>query len=141
LAREGGRVSPPLLLLLDPESPFPPYSQIMMQVRGQIAGGRLHPGGQLPSVRQLARDLRLAPNTVARAYTELEREGWVATSLRRGVTVAPKPPVPADELRRRAVREAVAQLLAALRPLGIDTSALHAEIDRQLAPPEPDSAP
>ena len=134
-------MSAPPLLLLDPESPFPPYSQIVLQVRGHIAGGRLPPGDQLPSVRQLARDLRLAPNTVARAYTELEREGWVVTSVRRGVTVAPKTPVPADELRRHAMREAVAQLVAALRPFGIEARALHAEIDRQFAPSEPESAP
>jgi len=140
LAADDGAVSAPLLLL-DAESPFPPYEQICMQLRAQIAGGRLRPGDQLPSVRQLARDLRLAPNTIARAYGELEREGWVAASPRRGVTVAPTLPMSLPEARRRELADLVTRLLAAARPLGVSAAELHAEIDRQLSASERPAAP
>ena len=56
-------------------SRLPIYQQLVQQVREAIARGDLKPEEQLPSVRQLSRDLVINPNTVARAYTELEREG------------------------------------------------------------------
>ncbi len=56
-------------------SRLPIYQQLVQQVREAIARGELGPEEQLPSVRQLSRDLVINPNTVARAYTELEREG------------------------------------------------------------------
>ncbi len=56
-------------------SRLPIYQQLVQQVREAIARGDLKPEVQLPSVRQLSRDLVINPNTVARAYTELEREG------------------------------------------------------------------
>ena len=56
-------------------SRLPIYQQLVQQVREAIARGDLKPDQQLPSVRQLSRDLVINPNTVARAYTELEREG------------------------------------------------------------------
>lgn len=82
-----------LLLLLNQASPIPPYEQIGSQIRILIASGQLSPGTLLPSVRQLARDLGVAPNTVVRAYSELEQAGWVVTAKRKGVMVAPQPPL------------------------------------------------
>lgn len=119
------------LLVLDQNSPLPPYEQICMQIRLQIAAGRLPPIMLLPSVRQLARDLGVAPNTVVRAYSELEREGWVASSARRGIRVAEQPPgIPLEE-RQRQLERAVQQLLVTAHQLGVTVADLHAEIDRQ----------
>ena len=121
------------LLVLDGGSALPPYEQIVGQLRSQIAFGRLTPGAPLPSVRQLARDLGVAPNTVARSYGELERAGWVETSPRRGVVVAQRPPsFPPDE-RIRRLEEAVTRLLVTAHVLAANAAELHAEIDRQLA--------
>jgi GntR family transcriptional regulator len=73
---------------VDPGLTVPPYEQLRAQVIDQIASGELEPGVQLPTVRKLASDLGLAANTVARAYRELEAEGFVRTQGRRGTVVA-----------------------------------------------------
>jgi GntR family transcriptional regulator len=71
------------LISLDTRDPTPIYAQLERALRAAIATGRLQPGDQLPTVRQLAVDLRVNANTVARVYTELERGGVLET--RRGV--------------------------------------------------------
>lgn len=103
------------------------------QIRTQIAAGRLSPGATLPSVRQLARDLDVAPNTVVRAYNELEQEGWVITSARRGFSVALHLPIPITEERARQLQLAVEQLLAVAEQLRVDPDELRAELERQLS--------
>jgi len=94
---------------------------------------QLQPGNFLPSVRQLARDLGVAPNTVVRAYTELERDGWVVTSARRGVSVAAQPPIVTPEERQQQPPPVVANLLVKAHQLGVGAEELRAEIDRQLS--------
>ena len=64
---------------IDPRSPNPLWGQIAARVRVAIAAGELRPGEALPSVRELARRLRVNPATVAQAYKELAREGFVET--------------------------------------------------------------
>lgn len=68
---------------IDPRDPTPLYAQLDRAIRAAIATGRLVAGGRLPTVRQLAVDLRVNANTVARVYAELERSGLLET--RRGV--------------------------------------------------------
>jgi len=83
-------------------SRLPIYQQLVQQVREAIARGDLKPEVQLPSVRQLSRDLVINPNTVSRAYTELEREGLLNNRPGRGVFVAePKGELTRDARRRR----------------------------------------
>jgi GntR family transcriptional regulator len=120
-----------LLLLLNQTSPVPPYEQIGLQIRTMIASAQLAPETPLPSVRQLARDLGVAPNTVVRAYSELERNGWVITSKRKGVMVAPRPPILTTEERQHRLEQAVSELLIAAYPLDVSVEDIHAEIDRQ----------
>jgi DNA-binding transcriptional regulator YhcF (GntR family) len=126
---------------LDPTSLLPPYEQIRVQLLTLIACGRLTPGAQLPSVRQLARDLGVAPNTVVRAYAELKADGWVTMSLRRGVSVAERPLTLSESERLAEVDAAVAQMLTRIRPLGVDAAAIHAAVDRQLRPPRIEGRP
>jgi GntR family transcriptional regulator len=71
------------IVTVDPRDATPIYAQLERGLRAAIATGRLQPGDQLPTVRQLAVDLRLNANTVARVYAELERAGVIET--RRGV--------------------------------------------------------
>lgn len=120
------------LLTLDNDSPTPPYERIAAQVRAQITAGRLRAGDELPSVRQLARDLRVAPNTVVRAYSELEGAGWVKAEPRRGVVVAGGALAPEAEARRRLLSEEVARLLLTAARLGASATEVRAELDRQL---------
>ncbi len=72
----------------DTTSRTPIYRQLIDQVRRGIARGSLRSGDRLPSVRKLSRDLVVNPNTISKAYTELEREGTLITQQGRGVFVA-----------------------------------------------------
>ena len=66
----------------------PIYEQICRQVKGAIASGKLRPGEPLPSIRALARDLRISVITTKRAYEELERDGFICTVAGKGSFVA-----------------------------------------------------
>src|SRR5258705_9789636 len=72
-----------MVVSIDPSDATPIYAQLERGFRAAIAAGRLRPGDQLPTVRQLAVELKINANTVARVYAELERTGVVET--RRGV--------------------------------------------------------
>jgi GntR family transcriptional regulator len=85
-------------LHVDTASRLPIYQQLAQQIRAAIARGELRPGEGLPSVRQLSGELVVNPNTVARAYTELEREGLLVSHPGRGIFVAR----PRNELTRAA---------------------------------------
>jgi GntR family transcriptional regulator len=85
----------------DPTSRVPIYRQLMDQIRQAVARGKLQPGRRLPSVRVLSRELVVNPNTVARAYTELERDGLLNTRQGLGVFVA----APQDDLTAAARRD------------------------------------
>ena len=109
-----------LALVVDPGSAVPPYEQVRDGIRGQVDDGTLAPGFRLPPVRSLATSLDLAPNTVARAYKELEALGVVETRGRAGTFVAGRG---VD----RAVGAAAASYVADVRRLGLtDADALEA---------------
>jgi DNA-binding transcriptional regulator YhcF (GntR family) len=108
-----------VIIQVDPASPTPPYEQIRAQVATMIEAGTLVAGTQLPPIRQLAADLGLAANTVARAYRELELEGFVVSRVRHGTTVADRPALGRGEIRRR-VDEAAHAYAAIARQLGVD---------------------
>ncbi|WP_181010067.1 GntR family transcriptional regulator [Ornithinimicrobium sufpigmenti] len=84
------------MLVVDPASSEPPFEQLRRQLTEQIRGGQLAPGDRLPTVRRLAGDLGIAPNTVARAYRELEAAGLIEGRGRAGTFVSTR--VSAGEL-------------------------------------------
>ena len=92
---------------IDVASRTPIYRQLAEQIRSAIARGRLQANARLPSVRDLSRRLVINPNTVARAYTELERDGLLVTRHGMGVFVAQ----PGSDLTKKARRERLAVLL------------------------------
>ena len=99
------------------------YAQVAQQLRQLIASGALSTGTAIPSVRQLARDLGVSLNTVARAYRMLEAEGFLVIRDRAGVTVS----APAQEIDDAARGELVGDLrtiLARLRQAGMDSEEL-----------------
>lgn len=89
-----------VLLSVDPDVDLAPFQQIADQLREFVERGDLRPGDALPTVRQLAKDLGVAPNTVARAYTDLQDAGWLTSDGRRGTRVADS--TPADDIKERA---------------------------------------
>lgn len=77
-----------MILRIDPGAAEPPFAQLCSQITEQVVAGRLRPGDRLPTVRRLAGDLGIAPNTVARAYRELEADGILRGQGRAGTFVA-----------------------------------------------------
>lgn len=105
-------------LAIDTRSPVPPYEQIRAQVVGAVRSGALAAGARLPTVRQLAQDLGVAPNTVARAYRELEQAGVVATRGRLGTFVEAT-----GEAADRAAFAAALDYARRAHELGLDDAA------------------
>ena len=77
-------------IIISNSSGQPIYEQICRQIKGAVASGKLKPGEPLPSIRNLARDLRISVITTKRAYEELEREGFITTVPGKGCFVAPR---------------------------------------------------
>jgi GntR family transcriptional regulator len=107
-ALTGQRFDLALQIQIDVKSGVPFYRQIIDQVKSAIAMGRLEPGERLPTVRQLAVDLSINPNTVSRAYTELELTGLVETQMGSGTFVGQKK-VEQDDMERRRILDQLCQ--------------------------------
>lgn len=90
------------MITLDEASAVPPFEQIRRQLADLVRSGQLADGQRLPTVRQLAADLRVAPGTVARAYATLEQEGLLRTQRSRGTTVRAPAGPPPEALRAAA---------------------------------------
>jgi len=88
---KGGTNVNPLEFSLDLRSGVPIYVQIVEQVQQSVADGRLKPGDQLPTVRQLASEIRVNFNTVARAYRMLDEAGLISTQQGRGTYILDQP--------------------------------------------------
>jgi GntR family transcriptional regulator len=119
-------------LHVDTASRLPIYQQLAHQIRAAIARGELRPEAALPSVRQLAAELVVNPNTVARAYTELEREGLLVSRPGRGIFVA----LPRNDLTRsardRRLTEQLDHLLTLAVHLGFSAEEVLAVVRRRV---------
>lgn len=103
---------------IDTASRLPIYRQLADQIREGVARGALKPGQRLPSVREASRELVVNPNTVSRAYTELEREGVLNSRPGLGVFIAEIKAELTREARRQRVVELVDKLLTEAVHLG-----------------------
>ena len=111
-------MSPAPRIRVDPTLPTPLWSQIEEGVRHLVASGALRPGDALPSVRDLAREQRINPNTVAKAYQRLAEAGILETRRGEGTFVAERPPaMPAAE-KARVLREGATRLATLATNLG-----------------------
>jgi len=117
---------------IDPRSSTPLYAQIAARLRVAIAAGELRPGGSLPSVRQLAAQLRINPATVVQAYRELEAEGLVATRQGAGTSVLDVSAERRATERTTEARRLVRDLLAEAGRLGLSAKELRAALDSEL---------
>ncbi len=106
-------------IIISNSSSQPIYEQICRQLKAAIAAGKLRPGDALPSIRALARELRISVITTKRAYEELEREGYIQTAAGKGSYVAEQNMELARENGLREIEEHLQAALEEARPLGL----------------------
>jgi GntR family transcriptional regulator len=120
---------------LEFHSGIPIYKQIMHHVQAAIAGGRLAEGDQLPPIRALHEKLNVNPNTVAKAYRELEHLGVISAEHGSGCFVAPSAPIPPaappTPEKEAKIRELCARFAAEARSHGISFDELVEQLQRQ----------
>jgi GntR family transcriptional regulator len=121
---------------LDPHSGVPVYRQLIDQVQAAIATSALRTGDQLPTVRRVAVDLAINPNTVARAYREMELRGILDTQQGTGTFVAHNPVETTPAERRRQLAQLVTEFVARAGSAGITVRELSHAL-HQLAPDSP----
>ena len=118
---------------VDHESGMPIYAQIMEQIKHLVATGRLKPGDQLPTIRQLAVDLRVNPNTVVHAYHELDSQGVISTQQGRGTFIAARPDEGRlAEMRRDRLRAILRGALLQVLSLGYKEEEIKRAFEAQL---------
>jgi GntR family transcriptional regulator len=126
---------PPFRLRLDLQSGVPVYRQIIDQVHGGVASGILSVGDQLPTVRQLAVDLSINPNTVARAYRELELGGLLETHQGTGTFISKQKMRGGEEQRSRQLSQIVGDFVARAGAAGFTVENLIEELRELVAEP------
>ena len=122
-------------LRLDLRSGVPVYRQIIDQVRAGVASGALRAGDQLPTVRQLAVDLMVNPNTVLRAYRELELGGLLETQQGTGTFITEKKVKHDEAERARQLNQIVGEFLARAGAAGFTAKELLEQLREQMSEP------
>jgi GntR family transcriptional regulator len=105
---------------LDQAGGTPVYRQIIRQIESGVLSGRLKTGDKLPTIRSLAVDLKINPNTIAKAYGELEIRGILATQVGSGTYIADKRPEPEEDVLGAKIREVLGRFMRDMRDLGAD---------------------
>ncbi|MEM1063554.1 MAG: GntR family transcriptional regulator [Planctomycetota bacterium] len=117
----------------DTASRVPIYKQLMEQVRTAVARKAVRPGERLPSIRQLSRTLVINPNTVAKAYVELEREGLITRRQGLGVFITAASPEMTAATRRKKLRDATDRYLTEAVHLGVSADEVRRAIEERSA--------
>ena len=118
---------------VDYESSVPLYAQIIEQIKHTVATGRLKPGDQLPTIRQLAVDLRVNPNTVVHAYHELDSQGVISTQQGRGTFIAERRGEGRlAAMRRDRLRAIIDNALLEALSLGYEAGEIREALEKQL---------
>lgn len=125
-----------MFLSIDPHDGLAIYDQIVRQVKFAVACGALRPGEMVPSVRELARELALNPNTVARAYRELQGEGVLSVLRGTGMEVAEDALDRCRSQRTELIRKRLRQVLTEAFQSQLDADELRALLEQELAAAE-----
>ncbi len=119
---------------IDPDSAVPIYLQIIHSIKHLVASGRLKPGEQLPTVREMATDLRINPNTVARAYDILDTDGVITTQQGRGTFVREHPDdAHLTRVRQDQLKAMMDNVVTKALSLGYTSDEIKQSFDAQLA--------
>ena len=121
-----------LYLEVDANSPVPIFEQIIGSIQRLVREKKLAAGMFLPPVRQLAADLEINPNTVARAYGQLEKDGIIETARRRGTKISDSAPSLARQSLTARVEKVVDQIIRDTTHLGLDHDDLMAALVKRL---------
>jgi len=122
-----------MIIRVDPGSSVPVFQQIVDEVKSAVARGACLPGEAIPSVRQMAAQALVNPNTVARAYRELERDGIVYTRKGLGVFVADAAAKLSRSDRREELSERFAEIVAAARRAGLSGKDVQSLIEQAIS--------
>src|SRR5947209_15516145 len=122
-----------LLLDIRPESALPIYEQIVVQITFAVAARAVEAGALIPSVRELAQRLLVNPNTVARAFQELERRGVIASRRGLGMEVTQEAPGACRAQRREIVRGRIRQALREAASSNLEPDEIRKLVDEELA--------
>jgi len=133
-AKQSSDHAEPLNFTLDPVNGVPIYRQIIQQIEYAILSGRMRAGDRLPTIRALAVELKTNPNTIARAYNEMEIKGILVTQVGSGTYISDKKPVLDDDRLNRKIREVLGRFMQEMRGLGVDRR----ELVRMIAAYTPD---
>jgi GntR family transcriptional regulator len=110
----------PIRFSLDQNDDVPIYRQIIRQIEYAVLSGRLKSGDRLPTIRALAVELKTNPNTIAKAYGELEIRGILETQVGSGTYISDKKPTPEEEGPEQKIRELVGRFIKDMRDLGVE---------------------
>ena len=105
---------------LDQTEDVPIYRQIIRQIEYAVLSGRLKTGDRLPTIRSLAVELKTNPNTIAKAYGELEIRGILATQVGSGTYISDKRPAPEEEGPDQKIKELVGRFIRDMQGLGVE---------------------
>ena len=105
---------------LDQTDGMPIYRQIIRQIEYAVLSGRLKCGDRLPTIRALAVELKTNPNTIAKAYGELEIRGILATQVGSGTYISDKKPSPEEEGPDRKIQEVLGRFIRDMQGLGVE---------------------
>jgi GntR family transcriptional regulator len=122
-----------MLWKIHPDGPVPIYEQIEAQVIFNIASAALETGTMLPSIRELAQELVVHPNTVARAFQDLERQGIITAKRGRGMEVTEDAPRICHERRQEIVRGRIRDALREAVTSALPAEEIHRLVEEELA--------
>ena len=118
---------------IDPADGLAIYDQVVRQVKYAVAGGVLKPGNLVPSVRELARELTINPNTVARAYQQLQADGVLQSVRGMGMEVTAAAVKHCRFQRQKLIQTRVRQALSEARQSGLEQGELKQLVDNELS--------
>jgi GntR family transcriptional regulator len=115
---------PGISFSLDQENGVPIYRQVIQQIEYAILSGRMRCGDKLPTIRSLAVELKINPNTIAKAYNELEIRGILSTQVGSGTFISDKKPEGETDVRQAKIRGVFNRFVQDMADLGVDRAGI-----------------
>lgn len=117
------------MINIDPRSSQPIYEQIIYQVKENIIKGIMLPGDKLPSIRQLASMILANPNTISKAYQELDRMGVIETVRGKGTFIRMDYKMKADDEKMDQIKEALKKIIVEMHYMGVSRKEMDQKVE------------